>query len=141
MFAPLCGLFAICASIPRHLYNNVGFYPIGFVQNIKSVVGQLQHWSPKTWPSLDPKTLTLVAQYRSPDLGLWSTKICTVPRLPQLRKICPAWPVLFSLLVLPSNLQFRCMKYLVFLAIYKIFLYPLGVQKFSDLFWSGLFSA
>ena len=46
-----------------------------------------------------------------------------------------------SLLLLPSNLQFRCMKYLIFLAIYKIFLYPLGVQKFSILFWSGLFSA
>ena len=40
------------------LYNNVGFDPIDFVQNIKFVVGQLQHWSPKTWPSLDPKTLT-----------------------------------------------------------------------------------
>ena len=39
-----------------------------------------------------------------------------------------------SLLLLPSNLQFRCMKYLVFLAIYKIFLYPLGVQKFSVLY-------
>ena len=46
-----------------------------------------------------------------------------------------------SLLLLPSNLQFRCMKYLIFFAIYKIFLYPLGVQKFSVLFWSGLFSA
>ena len=46
-----------------------------------------------------------------------------------------------SLLLLPSNLQFRCMKNLVFLAIYKIFLYPLGVQKFSVLFWSGIFSA
>ena len=45
------------------------------------------------------------------------------------------------LLLLPSNLQFRCMKYLVFLAIYKIFLYPLGVQKFLVLFWSGIFSA
>ena len=41
-----------------------------------------------------------------------------------------------SLLLLPSNLQFRCMKYLVFLAIYKIFLYPLGNnEKFSVLFW------
>ena len=46
-----------------------------------------------------------------------------------------------SLLLLPLNLQFRCIKYLVFLAIYKIFLYPLGVQKFSVLFWSGIFSA
>ena len=46
-----------------------------------------------------------------------------------------------SLLLLPSNLQFRCMKYLVFLAIYKIFLYPLGVQTFSVLFWSGIFFA
>ena len=45
-----------------------------------------------------------------------------------------------SLLLLPSNLQCRCMKYLVFLAIYTIFLYPLGVQKISVLFWSGLFS-
>ena len=46
-----------------------------------------------------------------------------------------------SLLLLPSNLQFRYMKYLVILAIYKIFLYPLGVQKFYVLFWSGIFSA
>ena len=46
-----------------------------------------------------------------------------------------------SLLILPSNLQFGCMKYLVFLAIYTIFLYPLGVQKFPVLFWSGLFYA
>ena len=45
-----------------------------------------------------------------------------------------------SLLLLPSNLQFRCMKYLVFLAIYKIFLYPLGVPKISVLFWLGIFS-
>ena len=44
-----------------------------------------------------------------------------------------------SSLLLPSNLQFRCMKYLVLLAIYKIFLYPLGVQKNS--FWSGIVSA
>ena len=29
----------------------------------------------------------------------------------------------------------RCMKYLVCLVIYKIFLYPLGVQKISVLFW------
>ena len=34
------------------------------------------------------------------------------------------------LLLLPSNMQFRCMKYLVFLAIYKIFLYPLGFKNF-----------
>ena len=45
-----------------------------------------------------------------------------------------------SLLLLPLNLQFMCIKYLVFLAIYKIFLYPLGVHKFSVLFWSGIFS-
>ena len=29
----------------------------------------------------------------------------------------------------------RCMKYLVCLVIFKIFLYPLGVQKISFLFW------
>ena len=29
----------------------------------------------------------------------------------------------------------RCMKYLVCLIIYKIFLYPLGVQKIWVLFW------
>ena len=40
-----------------------------------------------------------------------------------------------SLLLLPSNLQFRCMNYLVLFAIYKIFLYPLGNnEKFSVLF-------
>ena len=40
-----------------------------------------------------------------------------------------------SLLLLPSNLQFSCMKYLVLFAIYKIFLYPLGNnKKFSVLF-------
>ena len=40
-----------------------------------------------------------------------------------------------SLLLLPSNLQFSCMKYLVLFAIYKIFLYPLGNnEKFSVLF-------
>ena len=46
-----------------------------------------------------------------------------------------------SLHLLPTILQFRCMKYLVFLTIYKIFLYPLGVQKISIMFWSGIFSA
>ena len=40
------------------------------------------------------------------------------------------------LLLLPSNLQFRCMNYLVLFAIYKIFLYPLGNnEKFSVLFF------
>ena len=40
-----------------------------------------------------------------------------------------------SLLLLPSNLQFSCMKYLVLFAIYKIFLYPLGNnEKISVLF-------
>ena len=42
-----------------------------------------------------------------------------------------------SFLLLPSNLQFRCMKYLVCLVIYKVFLYPLGVQKISVMFLSG----
>ena len=42
-----------------------------------------------------------------------------------------------SLLLLPSNLQFSCMKYLVLFAIYKIFLYPLGNnEKFRLCFWS-----
>ena len=41
-----------------------------------------------------------------------------------------------SLLLLPSNQQFRCMNYLVLFAIYKIFLYPLGNnEKFSVLFF------
>ena len=41
-----------------------------------------------------------------------------------------------SLLLLPSNLQFRCMNYLVLFAIYKIILYPLGNnEKFSVLFF------
>ena len=41
-----------------------------------------------------------------------------------------------SFLLLASNLQFSCMKYLVLFAIYKIFLYPLGNnEKFSILFF------
>ena len=40
------------------------------------------------------------------------------------------------LLLLPLNLQFRCMNYLVLFAIYKIFLYPLGNnEKFPVLFF------
>ena len=58
-----------------------------------------------------------------------------------LRTVTATGHLSSSLLLLPSNLQFRCMKYLVFLAIYKIFLYPLGVQKFLVLFWSEIFSA
>ena len=43
-----------------------------------------------------------------------------------------------SILLLRSYLQFRCMKYLVFLVIYKIFLYLLGVQisVFDQIHWA-----